>query len=76
MRTLDILNELAKKRYVSPIHQVNVLLGLGRMDEAFDLFEKACMERNPMLVFFKTAPFFDSALSDRRGKELLRKIGL
>jgi serine/threonine protein kinase/Tfp pilus assembly protein PilF len=76
LRILDILNELAKKRYVSPIHQANVLIGLGRIDEAFDLLEKAFVERNPMLVFIKTAPFFDPALSDTRYVELLRKIGL
>jgi serine/threonine protein kinase/tetratricopeptide (TPR) repeat protein len=76
LRILDILNELAKKRYVSPVHQVNILLGFGRMDEAFDLFEKACLERNPMLVFTRTSPFFDTILSDARGKELLKKIGL
>jgi len=75
LRTLDILNELAKKRYVSPVHQANVLLGLGRMDEVFDLLEKAYVERNPMLAFAKTSPFFDPILSDTRGKELLRKIG-
>jgi TolB-like protein/Tfp pilus assembly protein PilF len=76
LRILDILNELAKKRYVSPIHQANVLLGLGRMDEAFDLIEKAYVERNPMLVFIKTGPFFDPVLLDPRHVELLRKIGL
>ncbi len=76
LRLLDILNELAKERYVSPMHQANVLQGLGRMDEAFDLLEKACVERNPMLVFTKTGPFFDPLLSDARRKELLRKIGL
>ncbi|MBU8933956.1 MAG: protein kinase [candidate division Zixibacteria bacterium] len=76
LRTLDILNELAKKRYVSPVHQANVLLGLGRMDEAFDLLEKAYVERNPMLVFIGTGPFFDPILSNTRYVELLRKIGL
>jgi serine/threonine-protein kinase len=76
LRTLDILNELAKKRYVSPIHQANVLLGLGRMDEMFDLLVKAYVERNPMLVFIRTGPFFDPFLSNTRYVELLRKIGL
>ncbi len=76
LRTLGILNELAKKRYVSPVHQANILLGLGRMDEAFDLIEKAYVERNPMLVFARTGPFFDPILSDTRYVELLKKIGL
>jgi serine/threonine protein kinase/tetratricopeptide (TPR) repeat protein len=76
LRMLDILSELAKKRYVSPVHRANILLGLGRTDEAFDLLENAYVERNPMLVLTKTAPFFESILSDTRCVELLRKIGL
>jgi len=75
LRMLDVLSELAKKRYVSPVHQANVLLGLDRKDEAFDLLEKACEERNPMLVLTKAAPFFDPLKTDPRHVELLRKIG-
>jgi serine/threonine-protein kinase len=75
LRMLDSLSDLARQRYVSPIHPAAVLLGLGRLDEAFDLLEKARLERNPMLVFIKTGPFFDPLLSDTRHKELFRRLG-
>jgi tetratricopeptide (TPR) repeat protein len=76
LRVLDSLNDLARKRYVSPINQVAVLLGLGRLDEAFDLMERACAERAPMLAMSKTEPANGSFLSDTRFRGLLRKIGL
>jgi len=80
LRVLDALNRLAEKRYVSPINQAHVLLGLDRMEEALDFFEKAYAERCPILVFAGTAPYCDrrsEALeSNTRYKELMRKIGL
>jgi serine/threonine-protein kinase len=76
LRTLGRLNELAKERYVSPIHKFAVLLGLDRVDEAIDMFEKAYVERNPQLVFGKAAPAYDPVLLDTRYQEFLRKIGL
>ena len=75
LRILDTLNEMAKQRYVSPILQAFVLQGLGRINEAVDWFEKAYLERNPILVFNKFAPLFEPLLSDTRYQELLRKIG-
>ncbi len=75
LRVLGLLDELAKQRYVSPVHRAPVLLGLDRLDEAFDLLEEAYMERNPWLLFCRTVPVYKPLLSDRRYKELLTKIG-
>ena len=75
LRILDILNEMSKQRYVSPIHHAFVLVGLGRIEEAVDWFEKAYEEGSPLLVFNKFAPLFEPLLSDTRYQELLRKIG-
>jgi hypothetical protein len=76
LRVLDNLKNLAKKHYVSPLDQGVVFLGLGRLDEAFALLEKAYVERDPMLVFMKSEPSNDSLRSDSRYKEMLRRIGL
>ncbi len=75
LRILEILNELAKTRYVSPMHQAHTLIGLGRIDEAFDFVEKAYAERDPLLALTKAIPFYGTHLSDTQYKELLRKIG-
>jgi serine/threonine protein kinase/Tfp pilus assembly protein PilF len=76
LRVLDILNELAKTRHVSPMHQAHTLIGLGRIDEAFDLIERARVERDPLLALTKAGPFYGTHLSDTQRKELLRKSGL
>ncbi len=76
LRILDILNELAKTRYVSPMHQAHTLIGLGRIDEAFDYFEKAYVERDPLLTWLKVGSFYGVHLPDLQYNELLKKIGL
>jgi serine/threonine protein kinase/Tfp pilus assembly protein PilF len=76
LKVLDILNELAKTRYVSPMHQAHTLMGLGRIDEALDFVEKAYVERDPLLALTKASSFYGTHFSDTQYKELLRKIGL
>jgi serine/threonine protein kinase/Tfp pilus assembly protein PilF len=75
LRLLDILSKLAKKRYVSPMHRANVVLGLGRRDEGLDLLEEAYQERNPLMALSKTAPEHDSLRFNPRFQALLKKIG-
>jgi TolB-like protein/Tfp pilus assembly protein PilF/predicted Ser/Thr protein kinase len=75
LRVLGVLGAMAKERYVSPVHFAPVLLGLGRLDEALELLEKAYLERNPWLLFAKTGPPYEPLASDPRFKDLLRRIG-
>jgi serine/threonine protein kinase/Tfp pilus assembly protein PilF len=75
LRLLNTLNELAGKRYVSPIYQAFVFWGLDKMDETFELLEKAYLERNPYLVFLNANPAFGSLKSNPRYKALMKKIG-
>ncbi len=74
-RMLDQLDELARERYVPPIHRFIVLAGLGETDEALDCMEEAITERNPMVVLSKTDPLLDRLRSDQRFQSLLKKIG-
>ncbi len=76
LRMLDLLNGLARVRYVSPYDQALILLGLGRMDEALGLFEKAYVERSPLLVFSRVVPPYDTLVADPRYRKLLRNLGL
>jgi serine/threonine protein kinase/Flp pilus assembly protein TadD len=75
LRILGVLKKLAKRRYVSPVHEAFVLLGLDRTDEALDLFEKAYVERSPWLLYVGMNVFNQSLRSSTRYQELLRKIG-
>jgi serine/threonine protein kinase/tetratricopeptide (TPR) repeat protein len=76
LRILETLNELAKVRYVSPMHRSFVLLGLGRLDAALDSLNEAYAERCPSIVVGKPTSVYEPLLSDPRYRELLRKIGL
>jgi tetratricopeptide (TPR) repeat protein len=76
LRMVDTLDELAKVRYVSPMHRSFVLVGLGRVDDAIDSLELALAERSPMLAHGLMRPLYTPLLSNPRYKELLGKVGL
>jgi serine/threonine protein kinase/Tfp pilus assembly protein PilF len=76
LRMVDTLDELAKVRYVSPMHRSFVLVGLGRVDDALDSLELALAERSPMLAHGLMRPLYTPLLSNPRYKELLGKVGL
>jgi serine/threonine protein kinase/Tfp pilus assembly protein PilF len=75
-RILDQLDELARERYVPPLHRFIVLAGLGETDKALDCMEEAIEERNTMVVLSKAHPWHDRLQSNQRFQSLLRKIGL
>jgi TolB-like protein/Tfp pilus assembly protein PilF len=72
---LEQLNELSKKKYVSPYHRAIIYMGLNDKDQFFESLGKAVDDRDPLLVFLKEQPIFDELHSDPRFDELLKKIG-
>jgi len=75
LKLLDQLNELSKKRYVSPFYIAMVYFGLGDKKKLFEYLEKACEARESFLAFINTWPLFDSLRSEPRFKALLKKMG-
>jgi serine/threonine protein kinase/Tfp pilus assembly protein PilF len=75
-RIFDQLDELARERYVPPVHSLNVLVGLGETDKAMDCLEEAVKDRNPMVILAKSDPFLNRLQSNQRYQSLLKKIGL
>jgi tetratricopeptide (TPR) repeat protein len=75
LRILARLDELARERYVSPLHRANVLVGIGETDKALDDMEKAYEERCPIHTFTKRMPYFDCMQSNQRFQALMKKIG-
>ena len=76
LKILDELKTLAKKSDLSPYQLAVVYVGLGEKDRAFELLEKAKVERSTLLTYLKTDPRFDSLRSDPRFQDLLRGTGL
>ena len=74
---LSKLQELAPQRYVPPLANALVLLGLGRMDEVFKWLDRAYEERDGhRFAFLNVDPIFDPLRSDPRFENLLRRVGL
>lgn len=73
---MDELEKRAKRTYISPSVLAVMYAGLGDRDKAFALLDKACDERDGLLVFLKVEPSFDLLRFDVRFERLLRRVGL
>ena len=74
METLEELNQLARRRFVTPYCQVLVYLGLRENSQAIDWLEKAYEGRSVWLVWLKVEPLFDPLRSDPRFQALYQKM--
>ena len=75
-KVLDELLKLNESRYVTPAALVNVYIGLGDKDKAFEWLEKAFQERSNYVAYLKVFPIVDPLRSDPRYADLLRRVGL
>lgn len=73
---LEELQQRASWAYVPAYHLAQVLAGLGRIDETFELLEKARDERSTWLIFLNCSPVFKHLRSDPRHPALAQRIGL
>jgi TolB-like protein/DNA-binding SARP family transcriptional activator len=51
-------------------------IGLGRIDDAFDALDVACLDRDPLLTHVAVEPCFDQIRGDARFAALLTRMGL
>jgi len=51
-------------------------IGLGRIDEAFEALDVACLDRDPLLTHVAVEPRFDPLRGDARFAALLSRMGL
>jgi tetratricopeptide (TPR) repeat protein len=51
-------------------------VGLGRLDEALDELDTACLDRDPMLAHVAVEPPFTPLREDPRFRDLLSRLGL
>jgi serine/threonine-protein kinase len=74
-RLLAELEELSRRRYVSPYGRVLIHLGLGD-DKVFDWLERSYDDRAGWLMYLATDPRFDPLRQDARFRSLLERLGL
>jgi serine/threonine-protein kinase len=75
-RLLEELEEGAQKGYVPSWSFAVIYQGLGEMDKAFDWFEKAVDEHEPLMLQFNVHPNYDPMRTHPRYPALLRKMNL
>jgi TolB-like protein/Flp pilus assembly protein TadD len=73
---LEELQYASEKRFVSAYNFALIFVGLGKEEEAFTWFDKACDERSSAMPFLRANPRFASLRGDPRFEKLLRRIGL
>lgn len=74
---LHQLQELSAQRHPLPFEMAMVNVGLGELDRAFELLEKAYEQRAGILIYFKyIAAMMPGFRDDPRLADLLRRIGL
>jgi hypothetical protein len=72
---LNVLQDIAVRKYVSPYSMLVIHLVLGPHERVFELLEELYQERNDWLVWLKVSPELKRVRDDSRFKSLLRRVG-
>ncbi len=75
-KLLEQTMEDTKKGYVRPFELAQIHARLGEKDRAFELLERAYLERDEGLLHLNELAAFDDLRSDPRFANLLRRVGL
>lgn len=70
------LEELSKRRYVSPVAIARIYAGLGEKEPVFNWLRKGYEDRSDHMLLLGIDPLFDNVRSDPRFTDLLRRMGL
>ena len=73
---LTELQELSKRRYVSPYHLAMIHAGLGEAEAALQSLEKAYEDREGRLCIVRFAPEFSTVRADPRFAALMQRMKL
>jgi len=76
LKTLDLLKETSKERYVGEYSFAVLCAGLGERDQAFQWLEKGYQNRSSHVNWIKVDPMLDNLRSDPRFVELVKRVGL
>lgn len=70
------LEDLARRRYVSPFEFAHVRFALGQIDQGFRWLTKACQDRCFELILMRVDPRLDPLKADPRFEAIARQMGL
>lgn len=72
---LNVLQEIAQRKYVSPYAMLVIHLVLGPEERVFELLEVLYQEHNDWLVWLKVSPELRPLHDDPRFRNLLKRVG-
>jgi DNA-binding winged helix-turn-helix (wHTH) protein/tetratricopeptide (TPR) repeat protein len=72
---LNVLEEISRRRYVSPYSMLVIHLALGPVERVLELLEQLYEERNEWSVWLKVSPELRSVRNDPRFRNLLMRVG-
>ena len=72
---LNVLQEISRRKYVSPYSMLVIHLALGPDERVFELLDQLYEERNDWLVWLKVSPELRTVRNDPRFKSLMRRVG-
>jgi len=75
-RLLRALEDLAERRYVSPVAFATAHLGLGNVDQVFAALEEAYQQRRGWMAYLNAEPLLEPVRGDPRFRELLQRMRL
>jgi serine/threonine-protein kinase len=75
-QVLHDLDDLAKRRYVTPNAYFLVYLGLGEKEKALDWLEKCYQDQDGACWWLKIDQLYDPLRNDARFQTLVKKVGL
>ncbi len=75
-RLIEELNELSKRRYISPIGSVLAYAGIEDRDRAFEWLERSYEEREPYMTLLTFDPALANLRPDPRFNEFLDRMNL
>jgi tetratricopeptide (TPR) repeat protein len=73
LRVLDELEEMSKRRYVTPTARMLTYVGLGD-ERLFDALEEAYQQRAPSLAWLNVMPWWDDARAHPRFQDVVRRM--
>lgn len=72
---LNKLQEMSKRRYISPYYVAKIYAGLGDKERVFQFLEKAYEAHSDRLLDIQTDPVFDAFRMEPRFSNLIRRLG-
>ena len=73
---IEELKNRSERDYIAPHHSAEIYLALNRTNEAFEWFERAVEEHNPLVMGMAVAQHYDPLRNKPRFRALLKKINL